>query len=65
MRGQLIISSLMSISHRVLPAALVTFRKKHPKMHVQIREGSSRMSAYDPKWIFSTALLQADIAKNR
>jgi LysR family carnitine catabolism transcriptional activator len=28
----------MSISHRVLPAALVTFRKKHPKMHVQIRE---------------------------
>ncbi len=39
MRGQLIISSLMSISHRVLPAALVTFRKKHPKMHVQIREG--------------------------
>jgi LysR family carnitine catabolism transcriptional activator len=39
MRGQLIISSLMSISHRVLPAALVTFRSKHPKMHVQIREG--------------------------
>ena len=39
MRGQLIISSLMSISHRVLPAALVAFRKKHPKMHVQIREG--------------------------
>lgn len=39
MRGQLIVSSLMSISHRVLPAALVTFRKRHPKMHVQIREG--------------------------
>ena len=39
MRGQLIISSLMSISHRVLPAALVIFRKKHPKMHIQIREG--------------------------
>jgi LysR family carnitine catabolism transcriptional activator len=39
MRGQLIISSLMSISHHVLPAALVVFRKKHPKMHVQIREG--------------------------
>ena len=39
MRGQLIISSLMSISHRVLPTALVTFRRKHPKMHVQIREG--------------------------
>lgn len=39
MRGQLIISSLMSISHHVLPAALVAFRKKHPKMHVQIKEG--------------------------
>src|SRR5215472_16200700 len=39
MRGQLIVSSLMSISHRVLPAALVTFRQRHPKMHVQIREG--------------------------
>jgi LysR family carnitine catabolism transcriptional activator len=39
MRGQLVISSLMSISHRVLPAALVAFRKKHPKMYVQIREG--------------------------
>jgi LysR family transcriptional regulator, carnitine catabolism transcriptional activator len=39
MRGQLIICSLMSISHRVLPAALVAFRRKHPKMHVQIREG--------------------------
>ena len=39
MRGQLIIASLMSISHRVLPAALVAFRKQHPKMHVQIREG--------------------------
>jgi LysR family carnitine catabolism transcriptional activator len=38
MRGQLIISSLMSISHHVLPAALVVFRKKHPKMHVQVRE---------------------------
>ncbi len=39
MRGQIIISSLMSISHHVLPSALVAFRKKHPKMHVQIREG--------------------------
>jgi LysR family transcriptional regulator, carnitine catabolism transcriptional activator len=39
LRGQLIISSLMSISHHLLPAALVVFRKKHPKMHVQIREG--------------------------
>ena len=39
MRGQIIISSLMSISHHVLPSALVAFRKKHPKMYVQIREG--------------------------
>jgi len=39
MRGQLIISSLMSISHHVLPSALVAFRKKHSKMYVQIREG--------------------------
>ncbi|HEY0220579.1 MAG TPA: LysR family transcriptional regulator [Afipia sp.] len=39
MRGQLIIASLMSISHRVLPAALVEFRKQHPKLHIQVREG--------------------------
>jgi LysR family transcriptional regulator, carnitine catabolism transcriptional activator len=39
MRGQLIIASLMSISHHVLPAALVAFRKQHPKMYVHIREG--------------------------
>jgi LysR family carnitine catabolism transcriptional activator len=39
MRGQLILSCLMSISHHVLPTALVEFRKLNPKMHVQIREG--------------------------
>lgn len=39
LRGQIIISSLMSISHHVLPAALVEFRKQHPKIHIQIREG--------------------------
>jgi LysR family carnitine catabolism transcriptional activator len=39
LRGQVIITSLMSISHRVLPAALLEFREKYPKMHVQIREG--------------------------
>jgi LysR family transcriptional regulator, carnitine catabolism transcriptional activator len=39
MRGQLIISSLMSISHHVLPAALVEFRKQHSKMFVHVREG--------------------------
>jgi LysR family carnitine catabolism transcriptional activator len=47
MRGQLIIASLMSISHRVLPAALVAFRKKHPKIHVQIREGLTSAVAED------------------
>jgi LysR family carnitine catabolism transcriptional activator len=39
LRGQIIISSLMSISHHVLPAALVAFRKLHPKIHIQVREG--------------------------
>ncbi|MBN8957510.1 MAG: LysR family transcriptional regulator [Rhizobiales bacterium] len=39
MHGQLIISCLMSISHRLLPEALVAFRKQHPKMYVQIKEG--------------------------
>ncbi|HLH91341.1 MAG TPA: LysR family transcriptional regulator [Xanthobacteraceae bacterium] len=39
LRGQIIISSLMSISHHVLPAALVEFRKLHPKIHIQVREG--------------------------
>jgi LysR family carnitine catabolism transcriptional activator len=39
MRGQLIIASLMSISHHVLPSALVEFRKQHPKMHLHVREG--------------------------
>jgi LysR family carnitine catabolism transcriptional activator len=39
LRGQLIISSLMSISHHVLPSALVAFRKLHPNIHIQIREG--------------------------
>ena len=39
MRGQLIIASLMSIAHHVLPAALVEFRKQHPKMYVHIRQG--------------------------
>ena len=39
MRGQLVVSSLMSISHHVLPAALVAFRAAHPRMHIRIREG--------------------------
>ncbi|MEM9029366.1 MAG: LysR substrate-binding domain-containing protein [Pseudomonadota bacterium] len=39
MRGQLVIASLMSIAHQVLPAALVQFRKRHPKMLIRVREG--------------------------
>jgi LysR family transcriptional regulator, carnitine catabolism transcriptional activator len=39
LRGQLVISSLMSIAHHVVPAALVAFRRKHPGIFVQVREG--------------------------
>src|SRR5262245_26114573 len=39
LRGQLIIASLMSIAHHVVPAALVTFRKRHPRIFIQIKEG--------------------------
>lgn len=39
LRGQLIIAGLMSVCHHVLPSALVAFRNRHPKMHIQIREG--------------------------
>ena len=39
LRGQITISSLMSISHRVLPRALMTFRHEHPNIHVHVREG--------------------------
>jgi LysR family carnitine catabolism transcriptional activator len=39
MRGQIIIASLMSISHHVLPAALVAFRQEHPKLYIHLREG--------------------------
>ncbi len=39
LRGQITISSLMSISHRVLPRALMSFRSEHPNIHVHVREG--------------------------
>jgi LysR family transcriptional regulator, carnitine catabolism transcriptional activator len=39
MRGQLIIASLMSISHHVLAEALVDFRRRHPTMFVRVRDG--------------------------
>lgn len=39
LRGQITISSLMSISHRVLPRALMNFRREHPNIHVHVHEG--------------------------
>ncbi|MCJ2072429.1 LysR substrate-binding domain-containing protein [Methylobacterium sp. J-030] len=39
LRGQIVIASLMSISHHVLPTALAEFRTRYPKMHIRIREG--------------------------
>jgi LysR family carnitine catabolism transcriptional activator len=37
--AQIVIASLMSISHLVLPAALVRFRELYPAVFVQIHEG--------------------------
>ncbi len=39
LRGQLSLSSLMSISHRVVPRALMEFRHEHPGIRVHVREG--------------------------
>ena len=39
LRGQIIIASLLSIAHRVVPAALVAFCKRHPGVFIQVREG--------------------------
>lgn len=39
LRGQLVIASLMSIAHHVVPSALVEFRRRHPGVFVQVREG--------------------------
>jgi LysR family carnitine catabolism transcriptional activator len=47
MRGQIVIASLMSIAHQVLPAALVEFRKSHPKMVIRVREGFGPQVADD------------------
>lgn len=47
MRGQIIIASLMSIAHQVLPAALVDFRMRHPKMFIRVREGFGPQVADD------------------
>lgn len=47
MRGQLSIASLMSISHRVLPEALVAFRTQHPKMVIRVRDGFGDQVVHD------------------
>ena len=47
MRGQLVIASLMSIAHQILPAALVEFRTRHPKMFIRVREGFGPQVAAD------------------
>jgi LysR family carnitine catabolism transcriptional activator len=39
LHGQLTISSLMSLCHRVVPAALTLFGREHSKIHIRIREG--------------------------
>jgi LysR family transcriptional regulator, carnitine catabolism transcriptional activator len=39
LRGQIVVASLMSIAHHVVPAALVAFRKQHPGVFIQVREG--------------------------
>ena len=39
LRGRLVIASLMSITHHVVPAALQEYRQQHPRIEVQIREG--------------------------
>lgn len=47
MRGQLVVASLMSIAHQVLPAALVEFRMQYPKMFIRVREGFGPQVAED------------------
>jgi LysR family carnitine catabolism transcriptional activator len=37
-RGRLLISCLLSVTHHVLPQAVVQYRKRHPNIEVQIRE---------------------------
>ncbi|MCB1510474.1 MAG: LysR family transcriptional regulator [Hyphomicrobiaceae bacterium] len=47
LRGQLVIASLMSIAHQVLPTALVEFRRRYPKMMIRVREGFGPQVAED------------------
>lgn len=38
-RGQVIISSLMSVAHGVLPAAIAAYRRDHPGIEIRVRDG--------------------------
>lgn len=39
LRGRLVISSLMSITHHVVPAAVGAYRRSFPQIQIQVREG--------------------------
>ncbi|MEM0990983.1 MAG: LysR family transcriptional regulator [Pseudomonadota bacterium] len=38
-RGQVIVSTLMSVAHGVLPGAVGTYRAAHPRIEIQVRDG--------------------------
>ncbi|MET1082515.1 MAG: LysR family transcriptional regulator [Burkholderiales bacterium] len=38
-RGQIIVSSVMSLAHTALPAIVKVYRKKRPRVEVHVREG--------------------------
>lgn len=39
LRGQVIVASLMSVAHGVLPRAIGTYRQTHPAIEIQVRDG--------------------------
>ncbi len=39
LRGRLVISSLLSLTHHMVPDALLTYRQEHPGVEVHLREG--------------------------
>src|SRR6202051_2490114 len=50
-RGRLIISCLLSITHHVVPDAVLKYRKAHPGVEVHLREGCTR--AFGARWPIS------------
>ncbi|MEM7684746.1 MAG: LysR family transcriptional regulator, partial [Pseudomonadota bacterium] len=38
-RGQVIVSSLMSVAHGMLPGAIRTYRREHPRIEIQVQDG--------------------------